>query len=81
MIWHASRQSQVGLALQSHSAIIPFMNPSISQITPAAIGDDLDQVDTPALMIDLDAFEHNIAVMAETCRRRHWRMLPESRRS
>mgnify|MGYP003663833778 FL=1 len=68
MIWHASRQSQVGLALQSHSAIIPFMNPSISQITPAAIGDDLDQVDTPALMIDLDAFEHNIAVMAETCR-------------
>jgi D-serine deaminase-like pyridoxal phosphate-dependent protein len=68
MIWHASRQSQVGLALEPHSAIMHVMSPSISQIAPAAIGDDLDQVDTPALMIDLDAFERNISAMAETCR-------------
>ena len=68
MIWHASRESQVGLAPEPHSAIMHVMSPSISQIAPAAIGDDLDQVDTPALMIDLDAFERNISAMAETCR-------------
>ncbi|RAI42772.1 DSD1 family PLP-dependent enzyme [Rhodoplanes roseus] len=27
------------------------------------------KIDTPALVLDLDAFEHNVALMAETCRR------------
>jgi 3-hydroxy-D-aspartate aldolase len=31
---------------------------------PAAIGMAADDVDTPALLVDLDAFEHNIALMA-----------------
>ncbi|MDC7787916.1 DSD1 family PLP-dependent enzyme [Rhodoplanes sp. TEM] len=28
-----------------------------------------ERIDTPALVLDLDAFEHNVALMAETCRR------------
>ena len=31
---------------------------------PAEIGMDADDVDTPALLVDLDAFEHNISLMA-----------------
>ncbi len=36
------------------------------QPPPAEIGDDMQDVDTPALMIDLDAFEANVAAMAKT---------------
>lgn len=36
------------------------------QPPPAEIGDDMQDVDTPALMIDLDAFEANIAALAKT---------------
>ena len=32
---------------------------------PAAAGMSLAEVDTPALVIDLDAFEHNVRKMAE----------------
>ncbi|MBO6947974.1 MAG: DSD1 family PLP-dependent enzyme [Rhodospirillales bacterium] len=38
----------------------------MTQPPPAEIGDDLQDVDTPALMIDLDAFEANIAKLAKT---------------
>jgi 3-hydroxy-D-aspartate aldolase len=38
----------------------------MTQPPPAEIGDDMRDVDTPALMIDLDAFEANIAHMAKT---------------
>ncbi len=34
------------------------------QPAPARIGDPIDAVDTPALIVDLDAFEANIAAMA-----------------
>ncbi|WNK00436.1 DSD1 family PLP-dependent enzyme [Thalassospiraceae bacterium LMO-JJ14] len=36
------------------------------QPPPAEIGDDMQDVDTPALMIDLDAFEANISALAKT---------------
>ncbi len=36
------------------------------QPPPAEIGDNMQDVDTPALMIDLDAFEANVAAMAKT---------------
>ncbi|MEM7407555.1 MAG: DSD1 family PLP-dependent enzyme [Pseudomonadota bacterium] len=39
------------------------MNPA--QIPPARVGDPIADIDTPALLIDLDALEHNIAHMAE----------------
>jgi len=32
---------------------------------PASVGDPLDWVDTPALILDLDAFERNIGRMAQ----------------
>lgn len=38
----------------------------MTQPPPAEIGDDMQDVDTPALMIDLDAFEANVAAMAKT---------------
>lgn len=38
----------------------------MTQPPPAEIGDDLQDVDTPALMIDLDAFEANVAKLAKT---------------
>lgn len=38
------------------------MNPA--QIPPARVGDPLAEIDTPALLLDLDALEHNIAHMA-----------------
>lgn len=31
---------------------------------PAAIGDPVDEIDTPTLIVDLDAFEANVALMA-----------------
>lgn len=38
------------------------------QRTPAKIGDPLAAVDTPALVLDLDAFEHNLDLMANAVR-------------
>ncbi|MCK5777318.1 MAG: DSD1 family PLP-dependent enzyme [Rhodospirillales bacterium] len=38
----------------------------MTQPPPAEIGDDLQDVDTPALMIDLDAFEANVAKLGKT---------------
>ena len=38
----------------------------MTQPPPAEIGDDLQDVDTPALMIDLDAFEQNVEQLAKT---------------
>jgi len=35
---------------------------------PATPGISLAEVDTPALLLDLDAFEHNVATMAEVAR-------------
>jgi 3-hydroxy-D-aspartate aldolase len=35
-------------------------------LPPAEIGDNLQDIDTPALIIDLDAFEANIAKLAQT---------------
>ncbi len=38
------------------------------QRAPARIGDPLSAVDTPALVLDLDAFEHNLDLMANAVR-------------
>lgn len=40
----------------------------MTQSPPAEIGDDMQDIDTPALMIDLDAFEANVAALAKTVR-------------
>jgi len=36
--------------------------------SPADVGMSVEEVDTPALLVDLDAFEHNVARMATFCR-------------
>jgi D-serine deaminase-like pyridoxal phosphate-dependent protein len=38
------------------------------QRVPAPIGDPLAAVETPALVVDLDAFEHNLDLMANAVR-------------
>lgn len=51
----------------------------MSQLPPAKIGDDVNDVDTPALMIDLDAFEANVAKMADICRQSGVRLRAHSK--
>ncbi len=41
----------------------------MTQPQPARAGDPLDQIDTPALILDLDVFDANLQRMAETARR------------
>jgi D-serine deaminase-like pyridoxal phosphate-dependent protein len=46
---------------------------------PAQIGAPLDEVDTPALIVDLDAFEHNLARMADFAREAGVRLRPHAK--
>ena len=46
---------------------------------PARIGIPLDQVDTPALLLDLDAFEHNLDTLERTLAGRSVRVRPHAK--
>ena len=47
---------------------------------PAArIGDMQDEIDTPALIVDLDAFEHNIDKLARFARDQGVRLRPHAK--
>jgi len=46
---------------------------------PARVGDALDAVDTPALVLDLDAFERNLGRMADAVRGTHVRLRPHGK--
>jgi 3-hydroxy-D-aspartate aldolase len=46
---------------------------------PAKIGMPLEMVDTPALLIDLDAFEHNLKKMADTVSKTGARLRPHAK--
>jgi len=46
---------------------------------PAAAGMDLDEVDTPALVVDLDAFERNLRHMAEFAETAKVRLRPHAK--
>ena len=39
----------------------------MTQLAPAAVGMAIDEIDTPALVVDLAAYENNLARMAERC--------------
>jgi D-serine deaminase-like pyridoxal phosphate-dependent protein len=52
----------------------PFARPA-----PAAFGDPLSAVDTPALLVELDAFERNIARMAEFAKAKGVRLRPHGK--
>ncbi|WP_372527161.1 DSD1 family PLP-dependent enzyme [Piscinibacter sp.] len=45
----------------------------------ASVGDRVDAIDTPALVIDLDAMERNLARMAEFARAHHVRLRPHAK--
>lgn len=49
------------------------------QPPPASPGDPLDQVDTPALLVDLDAFERNLDRMAAETTARGLRLRPHAK--
>ena len=42
----------------------PVLMVNLNKYRPAEIGMSLEDVDTPALLLDLDAFEFNIQLMA-----------------
>jgi len=46
---------------------------------PAQIGDAVDAIDTPALIVDLDAFERNLRKMAEFAQRAGVRLRPHAK--
>ena len=46
-----------------------------------AVGQSLDAIDTPALLIDLDGLEANIAAMAALCAGKPQRLRPHERRT
>ena len=48
-------------------------------IIPAQVGAPLDEVDTPALIVDLDAFEHNVRTMATFARSAGVRLRPHAK--
>jgi len=49
------------------------------QPAPARIGDTLDQIDTPALIIDLDALDRNLRKMAEFAKKAGVRLRPHAK--
>ncbi|MDF1593174.1 MAG: DSD1 family PLP-dependent enzyme [Desulfobacterales bacterium] len=51
----------------------------IATIPPAQIGMPLAEVDTPALLIDLDAFEYNLAKMQNDLKDGHARLRPHAK--
>src|SRR5438128_6867992 len=54
-------------------------DPSMTQHPPAEIGMPLDEVDTPALVVDLDAFERNLRRLPERIAGTSVRMRPHAK--
>lgn len=46
---------------------------------PARIGAPIEELDTPALLVELDAFEHNLRKLAEFCRKAGIRLRPHAK--
>jgi len=51
----------------------------MSNAPPAAIGAPLSEIETPALLVDLDAFERNLAKMADCARTAGVRLRPHAK--
>ncbi|ALP68760.1 alanine racemase (plasmid) [Paraburkholderia caribensis] len=48
-------------------------------LVPARVGDAIDEIDTPALLLDLDAFEKNLQKMADFTALRNIRLRPHAK--
>jgi 3-hydroxy-D-aspartate aldolase len=55
------------------------MNRNTVQEAPAAVGDAIEDVDTPALLVDLDAFEANLRTMAVRVAKAGLRLRPHAK--
>ncbi len=55
------------------------MDSPLTAVPPARIGDHLSSVDTPALLLDLDAFERNLRRLPETIAGRGVRIRPHAK--
>ena len=53
--------------------------PDLPEALAATIGQGVDQIDTPALVVDLDAMERNIGRMAEFARQHGVRWRPHAK--
>jgi len=51
----------------------------VTQAAPARVGQRVEEIDTPALVVDLDAFERNQAIMFEGLRSRKIRIRPHAK--
>ena len=51
----------------------------MTQPPPARIGQSLDEVDTPAMIVDLDAFERNLDRMAAFTKSHNIRLRPHAK--
>ena len=47
--------------------------------SPARIGASFDEIDTPALVVELDAFEHNLRKLADFARKAGVRVRPHAK--
>ena len=55
------------------------MNQYTTPYCPASIGTPVGEVDTPALLVDLDAFEHNVALMQDFADRAGMKLRPHAK--
>jgi D-serine deaminase-like pyridoxal phosphate-dependent protein len=51
----------------------------MTRSAPARIGDSVSDIDSPALVIDLDAFERNLSRMADHARSKNMRLRPHAK--
>jgi 3-hydroxy-D-aspartate aldolase len=58
---------------------LALLEPDMTTRPPAEIGMSLDEVDTPALIVDLDAFEHNLHRLAERVQGTGVRLRPHAK--
>jgi D-serine deaminase-like pyridoxal phosphate-dependent protein len=56
-----------------------MMLPAIARTAPAAFGDPVEAIDTPALLVELDAFERNLARMAAFAKEKNVRLRPHGK--
>ena len=63
----------------SHSASLLAASGSSQWPAPAAIGTRVEQIDTPALIVELEPFERNLARMAEFAKTRNMRLRPHAK--
>ncbi len=51
----------------------------MTQACPATVGQSLDEIETPALLVDLDAYERNLKRMASALEGRAVRLRPHAK--